>query len=217
MSQLLTELDDAITENKFWSVYHSFCKNLFQENINIDEFISLLPKLFKKIEKDGASHEIFNAVSKFTEHQPNNGVELLIKLRNCDNEKIQVLISSVLEGLSKSNAEFSSIDEIKSLLESDSNILKKQGYLSLLAFSDAIFAENSEFTTYINDLIKSDIEKSNTLFYNCIVKVLGKFISVLPNAKEKLLLFSDSDLIEIQYEIAISLGYQLTYSNDSDQ
>lgn len=216
MSQLLTELDAAITKNKFWGVYHTFCENLFQENLNIDEFISFLPKLFKRTEKDLGHNKIFNAVSKFTEYQPEKGIELLNKLKKWDNEKIQELIPSALEGLSKSNTKFNGIYEIKSLLENDSNILKKQGYLSLLAFSNTIFSKNNDFAIYINNSINSDIEKSNTIFYSYIVKVLGKFVSVLPTAKEKLLLFSHSDLIEIQYEIAILLGYELNFSDDSN-
>lgn len=182
MSVILSNLENSIHKNKFWNNYCSFCNDLHQEDIDIDRFVTLLPKIFKEIEKNALSYQIYDAVNKLSEFQPNKGIELFNKLIKIDNKEVLTLIPNTLDGISKSNGGFNKFKEAEFLLKNNLDELKKQGYAFLITFKEEELNQNKDFSNLIYNLIKTDIENRNTIFFSYIVKVLGKFITILPEA-----------------------------------
>lgn len=214
MSAILSNLENSMHKNKFWNNYRSFCNDLHQEEIDIDHFISLLPKIFKQIEKNALSYQIYDAVNKLSEFLPNKGIELFNKLIKIENKEVLTLIPSTLDGISKSNVGFNKFIEAEFLLENNLDELKKQGYAFLITLKEEELNQNQDFSGYIYNLIKTDIKNSNTIFFSYIIRVLGKFITVLPEADENLISLSKIDSQEVLYEITRLLSYELDYSNN---
>lgn len=213
MSEILSNLENSIHKKTFWENYLSFCSDLHQEDINIDHFISLLPKLFKQIEKDALTYQIYDAVNKLSEFQPNKGVELLDTLIKIENKKLMTLIPSTLDGIGKSNSGFNKFIKAEFLLKNNLDELKKQGYAFLITLKEEELNQNQNFKDLISNLIKTDIENANTIFFHQIIRVLGKFVTILPQADKNLISFSKLDSQEVLYEITRLLGYELDYSN----
>ena len=82
-----------------------------------------------------------------------------------ENEKVLTLIPSNLDGISKSNGEINKFKEAKFLLENNMDVLKKQGYTFLITFKEEELNQNKDFSGYIYNLIKTDIENRNTIFF----------------------------------------------------
>lgn len=216
MSVVLSNLENSIKKNNFWNNYNSFCNDLYKENIDINRLITLLPKIFNQIEKNALSFQIYDAVNKLSEFQPNKGIELYNKLIKTENKNLLSLIPSTLDGISKSNSGFNKFIEVEFLLENNFDELKKQGYAFLTTLKEEEFNQNQNFICFIYDLIKTDIKNRNTVFYSYIIRVLGKFISILPEADKTLTSLSKVDSQEVLYEITRLLSYELNYSNNPE-
>lgn len=213
MSEILSDLENSIHKRTFWNNYRSFCSDLHQEDIDIDAFIALLPKIFKQIEKNALSYEIYDAVNKLCEFQPHKGIELFSKLVKIENQQLLTLIPNTLYGIGKSNSGFNKFIEAELLLKNNVEELKKQGYAFLLTLKEDELNQNQNFKHFISNLIKTDIENTNTIFFNQIIRVLGKFVNILPESDKNLISFSKLDSHNVLYEITRLLSYELVYSN----
>jgi len=214
MSETLSNLENSLHKNTFWNEYRSFCSNLHQEDIDVDQLIHLLPDIFKQIENNALSYQIYNAVNKFCESSPDKGLDLLRKIKANDSTEILTLIPSVMDGISKSDSTFNKFTEAELLLENNSDELKKQGYAFLITLTDEEFIQKNDFKDFIYNLIKTDIENNNSIFFSQISRMLGQFFKIIPDADEYLISLSKSRSQDVLYQIVRILSYEINYQNN---
>ncbi|RKS19103.1 hypothetical protein CLV94_3054 [Flavobacterium endophyticum] len=202
MSDFINNFSNALDGSKFWTNYHNFCDNLYKEDIVEDELLILVPKIFKKIENDMASYQIFKAINKLSEFQPKKAKIIYDKILELNDEKLLTLIPEILNGISKSQSNINIIEQIKFLIENHNINFQRQGYNSILYFDQKKISENIDFIRYLDDRITINLKSNNTFLFDVVTKVLGNLRSIIPNAEEYLLLLSETKLPEVQYEIA---------------
>lgn len=209
MSTILSDLEISFHTNAFWNQYRSFCNNLHQEDVNVDQFFILLPNIFKQIENNALSYQIYDAVNKFLEFQPDKGLELYTKIKSSENLQVLSLIPAILNGLSKSERSVNKFSETEFLLKNNSDLLKNQGYAFLATLTVEELNQSGDIIDLLYNELKADIEKNKTVFFSQIVRVLGKFIKIMPKADEYLILLSKSDSEDVLFQITRLLNYDL--------
>ncbi|KFF11473.1 hypothetical protein [Flavobacterium hydatis] len=209
MSTILLDLENSLHTNTFWSQYRSFCNNLHNEDINVEEFFILLPIIFKQIENNALSYQIYDAVNKFCEFQPSKGLELYTIIKTSENLQILSLIPATLSGLIKSERSINKFVEVEFLLKNNSELLKNQGYAFLATLTVEELNQYSDIRDLLYTELKADIENNKTVFFSQIVRVLGKFIKIIYEADEYLVLLSKSDSEDVLFQITRLLNYEL--------
>lgn len=216
MSGILADLENSLQNNTFWNDYRSFCNKLHQEDLNVDSFFIILPKLFKKIEGNALQYQIYEAVNKFCAVQPGKGMKLYNLLKTSENSQVLSLLPSTLSGISNSDFAFDKLSETEFLLKNNSDDLKSQGYAFLAILTEEEIKQNVNFRDLINVLLNSDVKSDKATFQIHIVRILGKFINFIPNARDYLILLSKSDSEDVIYQIMRLLSYELDYPTESD-
>ncbi|AXB57695.1 hypothetical protein [Flavobacterium fluviale] len=215
MSKILSSLENSLNTNGFRNEYRSLCSNLHQEDIDVDHFIVLLPDIFRQIEKNAMSYQIFDAVNRLCEFLPDKGLEFYSKLKIHENPQLQKLIPSALTGISRSGIAFDKFRETEFLLKNDSQPLKSQGYAFLSTLTKDEIKQSGNFRNFIISLVKSDIESNKAPIHLHIVMALGKLIDIIPEARDYFILLSKSESEDVRFEITRLLSYELDYQTES--
>lgn len=201
----LEELNTGNEIDAFWSKYNSFCDLLPDSGLEANQIVSVLPNLFKKLEKNGADYKIYEAIQSYCAKNLIKGNNLYESLLNSKKSKSLSLLPCVIKGLSSSGEVKPNIKRIQDLLENIDVEQKKIGILSILNIQISDREEREKFLKYASEQLQKSIDSRLIEFFPLIAKTYKTLKKELKNWDKNLILLSEEDIIEVQIELIYAL------------
>lgn len=205
-------LNSTANSRNFWKEYREFCRNL--EKVDVELFFTHLPLLLKKIENDGSSRELINAIENASSIDTEFGNILYFKIINQSNLQQLQLLPNILCGLFKVEIP-ETILKIKNLIKSDDVNKIKLGIQSIAEIETEALKSNSEFLKFVEAEFKNIVSLENSKYlWPSILFVCRNKRDVINNADEIIQKLSAETNIEIQIELIYFLSYNLNIDKE---
>ncbi|WP_458628658.1 hypothetical protein [Winogradskyella sp. PC D3.3] len=197
---------------EFWQDYHGYCKNL--KIPDKQEFVDMLPALFKRIENNGASYEFYQALSKYTIKNPKDAVDILTMIEKKETKEVLNFSSSILSGLSQSETNYS---YKKKILEFTSSSDENKIYSGIDAAYRVKFSDKSEekkFLKEVHESINANLKNKSSRLLGITARFYNKYLNQIDEAKAEVLNLLELKNFSVQSEVARSLNEEFKPDED---
>ena len=190
-------------EKDFWNVLHAFAEALPKLRVEAASLIETLRAIEQVIRNDLAGIEIYDAVEKLSELQPDTGESLYQELVAGKKGAVTGFIPCLLRGLSKCDFK-EAYSKAVELLTSDSADLVGAGIIAI---------GNMDYSGGQNEYLEKTLrhyrslrKKRKVQVATSLVKGYGKLLEYAEECKEALVQLSDRRAPEVLYETAVVLS-----------
>ncbi|WP_422005392.1 hypothetical protein [Roseivirga pacifica] len=213
---IITKMDQAMDEKRFWSYFLDFCKELPKSNVTKEELLDILPRIKSSLGNDMAAFEIHNALHDYIKEHPESGEWLLEAIVESQNGQLYEFLSEVIASLSEVDGVESAWPILSGLLEIEN--LSYYALNSVLRLGlDRLPSEKR--TPIIHELankLSPLIESGNTSIQGEVLKVLASFRDDIEWADVEILRIAEIDSIDVQSKIYLVLDERFDRKESPD-
>ena len=202
--------------DSFWFLYWFVCQAIPMVEVDAQAIEVSAPTVLEQTKNDMTQSDIFAALSKLAETQPERGREIVKNFIASGQEQSKLFIAGMLQGIARSLGNEAVFSTIKDLIESDDQTHQKQGLLaaSNLDYNDT--EDGKKKLAYLAHMLEKKADDTSE-FLSLVARVYGNLLEQLPQAKEQLLLLARSDDPHVQYEVARTIWRSDKYdTSDTD-
>ena len=197
---------------EFWQDLDEYCKDL--KIPSKKEFVDSLPILFKRIENDGASYSIYQALSKFTANNPKDAIEILSMIEKEGTKETLEFSASILSGLSLSKTSFLYKEKIIEFVNSTDETKIYSGVDAAYRITFKNKKEESKFLNEVHNTLKKDLNNKPKRCLGIIARFYNKHLNIIGEAKSLIIDLLKLKNVIVQSEVARSLNEEFKPEED---
>ena len=188
-------------KDSFWFLYEFVCQAIPMAEVDAQAIEAAAPTILEQTKNDLTQSDIFTALSRLAETQPERGQEIINNFIASAQEQPKLFIAGMLQGIARSCGNKIVFPTIKHLIESENQTHQKQGFLVASNLEYADTEGGKKKLAYLAHMLKKKADDTPELL-SLVARVYGNLLEQLPQAKEQLLLLAKSDNPHVQYEVA---------------